>query len=114
MWRECIPGHAWRIFATVEAADEIREQLPPAGAILVGSLQHPKWLAFDCPCKTGHRMVVTLDRAHYPHWTLLDAKKLSISPSVAYRSSRRTCHYLFRRRKVLWVKERMDHRQCGK
>lgn len=113
-WWEWIPGRSWRIVAAVEAADEIPEQLPPGGVILVGSPQRPKWLAFDCPCKTGHRIMVTLDRAHYPHWTVLDEKKLSLSPSVDYRASGRRCHYVIRRGKVLWVKEREDRRYGGK
>ena len=105
-WWEWIPGRSWRIVATVEAADEIPVRLPPSGAALVGSSRHPKWLAFDCPCKTGHRILLTLDPVHYPHWTILDDKKLSVSPSVDYRAPGRRCHYLVRRGKIVWVNEK--------
>lgn len=113
-WWEWIPGRSWRIVVTVEAADEIPMRLPLAGAVLVGSSNHPKWLAFDCPCRTGHRIMVTLDRAHYPHWTILDEKKLSVSPSIDYRSPGRHCHYLISRGKIVWVNEKEERRRGGK
>lgn len=105
-----IPGRSWRIVATVDAADEIPDKLPAKGAVLVGSPKHPKWLAFDCPCKTGHRILVSLDRAHFPHWTLYDAKKLTISPSIDYVSPERRCHYLVRGGKIFWVKQKEQRR----
>ncbi len=80
-WWEWIPGRFWRIVAAVEAADEIPKRLPRNGAVVVGTTQHPKWLAFDCPCETGHRILIALDPAHYPHWTIANQRKLSISPS---------------------------------
>jgi len=108
-----ITGRYWQIVATVDAADEIPDHLPAKAAVFVGSPEHPKWLAFDCPCKTGHRIMVTLDRAHRPHWTLHDSKKLTISPSIDYISGDRRCHYLIRGGKILWVKER-EKRQHGR
>jgi hypothetical protein len=102
---EWIPGRAWRIVATVEAADEIPERLPRSGAVIVGSLQRPKWLAFDCPCKTGHRIMVTLDPAHRPHWMIKTGKKLSISPSVDSRTAEKRCHYYVTDGKIRWVKD---------
>jgi Family of unknown function (DUF6527) len=103
---EWIPGRAWRIVSTVEAADEIPKRLPSTGAVIVGSLKSPKWLAFDCPCKTGHRIMVTLDPAHRPHWVIKDIKKLSISPSVDYRTPEKRCHYYVNNGKIQWVHDR--------
>jgi hypothetical protein len=100
---EWIPGRAWRIVAAVEAADEIPDRLPPRGAVVVGSLEKPKWLAFDCPCKTGHRIMVTLDPTHRPHWAIKRIKKLSICPSVDYRAPERRCHYFVINGKIKWV-----------
>jgi hypothetical protein len=110
-WWEWIPGRAWRIVTSVEAADEIPERLPRNGAVVVGPLQRPKWLAFDCPCKTGHRIMVALDPAHRPYWTIVKENKLSISPSVDYRTSERRCHYLITNGRTIWVdnKERYFH-----
>jgi Family of unknown function (DUF6527) len=104
------PGRSWRIVAIVEAADEIPDKLPAKGAVLVGAPDRPKWLAFDCPCKTGHRIMVTLDRARYPHWTLYDAKKLTMFPSIDYGSPERRCHYLIRGGKIFWFKDKEKRR----
>ena len=109
LW-EWIKGRLWRIVATVDAADEIPERLPSKGAVLVGSSEYPKWLAFDCPCKTGHRIMVSLDRAHSPHWTLHDPKKLTIWPSIDYISPERRCHYVVRGGKIIWVKAKEKRR----
>lgn len=100
---EWIPGRAWRIVGTVQAADEIPERLPPRGAVIVGTLRCPKWIAFDCPCKTGHRIMVTLDPAHRPHWAIKRGNKLSLTPSVDYRSAERRCHYFVTNGKTVWV-----------
>src|SRR5712691_6875807 len=102
-------GPAWRIVATVEAADEIPIQIPRRGAVLVGSLKRPKWLAFDCPCNTGHRVMVTLDPRHRPHWKVTDHKKLTVWPSFDYRANERRCHYVIRKGRVLWVTEGKGH-----
>jgi hypothetical protein len=101
---EWIPGRSWRIVVAVEAADEIPERLPSRGAVIVGSLQQPKWLAFDCPCKSGHRIMVTLDPTHRPHWEIRKTKKLSISPSIDYRTAERRCHYYVTDGKISWVR----------
>lgn len=114
LWRKWIPGRPWRIVATVDAADEIPLRLPPRGAVLVGSLHHPKWLAFDCPCKRGHRIMVTLDPSHYPHWTILDEKKLTVSPSIDYQAPEHHCHYWISRGRVFWFKGRKEHHRVGK
>lgn len=101
-----VPGRAWRVVAIVEAADDIPPRLPSQGAILVGSFQQPKWLAFDCPCKTGHRIMVSLDRAHRPHWTIKKEGKLSITPSIDYRTPKKRCHYWIINGKTEWVKDK--------
>jgi Family of unknown function (DUF6527) len=102
---EWIPGRAWRIVATVEAADEIPDRLPSRGAVLVGSLQRPKWLAFDCPCGDGHRIMVTLDATHRPHWRITKVRKLSVYPSIDYQSSIKRCHYCVSNGQIKWVRE---------
>ena len=102
-WWQWIPFRRWRIVATIEAADEIPERLPARGAVLVGSFEQPKWLAFDCPCKTGHRIIVTLDRGHRPHWKIVSPNKLSILPSIDYCGPGRQCHYFIRDGKTVWA-----------
>ena len=111
-WWEWVPGRRWRIVAMFDAADEIPEHLPRKGAVLVGSPQHPKWLAFDCPCRTGHRIMVTLDHAHFPHWTVgNDLTRLSLSPSVDYRVPDRRCHYIIKNGSTSWVRNKEERRR---
>ncbi len=103
-WWQWLPIFRWRIVEFVEAADEIPECLPRNAAILVGSRQRPKWLAFDCPCRAGHRIMVTLDPRHDPHWTLFDEHRLTVGPSFDYRAPDRSCHFFIHRGRVKWAR----------
>jgi len=103
LW-DWLPGRSWRIVANVENANDIPEKLPPRGAILVGTLEHPKWLAFDCPCKSGHRIMITLDLSHRPHWSLHGNSKLTVSPSIDFHSPEKRCHFFLRRGKIEWAR----------
>lgn len=102
-WTQWLPFRSWRLLATVEAADEVPERLPARGMILVGSADYPKWLAFNCPCKQNHRILVPLDRAKKPHWRVEGVTKVSLFPSVdAFRGKVR-CHYIIRNGRTQWV-----------
>jgi hypothetical protein len=101
-WWHWLPRFRWFIAGTVEQADEVPERLPSKAAILVGSMQQPKWLAFDCPCRTGHRILIPLHRAQNPHWRVLAEKPLTVAPSVDYRTPQKRCHYFIRGGWVLW------------
>lgn len=108
-WRTCLPGATWRVVARVDDADEVPDKIAKNGAVLVGSREQPKWLALDCPCDTGHRVMVTLDPRHWPHWTLEGGKRdtrLTLWPSIDCRRPQRRCHYFIRRGRVLWIRER--------
>lgn len=102
-WWEWLPGRSWRIVSIVEAADEVPRKLPRNAAVLVGSMSMPKWLVFDCPCRSGHRVMLNLDRARYPHWRLGKSKKLTVAPSVDWNGSGRSCHYYIRGGRVSWA-----------
>lgn len=102
-WTEWLPWRKWRIVALVDAADEVPESLPPRVAVLVGSTEHPKWLAFDCPCGESHRIVVSLDPRNRPHWKLSNAQKLSLWPSIDAWRGKRRCHYVIKDGRVRWV-----------
>lgn len=103
-WWQWIPIWRWRIVTVVDAADEIPAKLPRNGAVMVGSIDHPKWLAFDCPCRTGHRIMVTLEAAHTPRWNIKSGKKLSVWPSVDYRDRNMRCHYIIRNGRIVWCR----------
>lgn len=105
-WWQWIPRFSWRIVAVVEAADEIPLRLPRRGVVLVGSRHQPKWLAFDCPCTTRHRIMVTLEPTHTPHWSLVSEQKLTVWPSVDFRTHGRRCHYFIKYGRIIWVAEK--------
>jgi hypothetical protein len=102
LW-EWVPGRSWRIVVTVNAADEIPKKLPRNAVVLVASGGVQKWLAFDCPCRTGHRVMLNLDHSRYPHWKFNGGKKLTISPSVDWNGGGRTCHYFIRAGRIVWA-----------
>lgn len=102
-WTQWLPFRSWRLLAAVEAADEVPKRLPARGMILVGSEDYPKWLAFDCPCKQSHRILVPLDRAKKPHWRIEGTSKVSLFPSVDALRGNVRCHYIIRNGRTQWV-----------
>lgn len=104
-WFYGLPWNIWRIAVTVESADEIPDEIGRSRAVLVGTIRAPKWLAFDCPCGTGHRIMVNLDKNRNPHWSIVNPDRLTVRPSVDYRGSDRRCHYLIRDGRVIWVRD---------
>jgi hypothetical protein len=95
----------------VESADEIPEKLPRNTAVVVGETSRLKWIAFDCPCQSGHRIMLNLDRGRSPFWQLSPVGgPLSLSPSVNYHDGHRRCHYFIRNGKVDWVGDSFGER----
>ena len=88
----------------VSEADQIPPVLPRDGAVLVESASFRKWLAFDCPCGSGHRVLLNLDPGRWPSWRVNGLSPLTISPSVDETTTRRRCHYLIRRGHVIWMR----------
>lgn len=109
-WEWLRPRRSWRIVAVVEAADEVPQKLPRNTAVLVGSRAMPKWLIFDCPCRSGHRVMLNLDRARYPHWRLASGKKLTVAPSVDWNGGGQSCHYYIRGGRVFWARHMRNER----
>lgn len=102
-WTDWLPWRDWRVVGVVDAADEVPTRLPPKAAILVGSFEYPKWLAFDCPCGQKHRIMVSLDPRNRPFWRLTGSSKLTLSPSIdAFRGKKR-CHYVVKDGRIRWV-----------
>jgi hypothetical protein len=101
-----LPVFRWRVVAVVDSADEVPRKLPRNGAVLVGSHTRPKWIVFDCPCRSGHRIMLNTDRARSPHWSTTVQGRLTISPSVDFKESNRRCHYFVRNGRIRWVHDR--------
>jgi hypothetical protein len=104
-WWQWLPFQRWRVIGAAESADEIPDRLPRNGIALVGDEARTKWIVFDCPCRTGHRIMLNTDLGRQPHWTLNHVAPLSISPSIDYRGNRRRCHYFIRRGRIIWAED---------
>ena len=100
---EWLPIFRWRIVGAVDSADEVPTRLPRNGAVLVGSRSRPKWVAFDCPCRTGHRIMLNADKARSPSWSVAAGRNLTLSPSIDYQGTQRRCHYFIRNGYVMWA-----------
>ena len=93
----------YRVSQVVDAADEVPQRLPRDTAVVVGTLEHPKWIAFNCPCSEQHRILLNLDPHRRPAWSLRSVKPLSLYPSIDYQGAVKRCHYIIRKGKVLWI-----------
>ncbi len=104
-WWHWMPFQRWRCIGVVESADEIPEKLPRNAAVLVSSVGYDKWIAFDCPCGSPHRIMLNLDEARYPAWRVVrkDRGALTVAPSVNYYDGKRRCHYFVRAGKTVWA-----------
>lgn len=104
-WWQWLPIWRWRIVGRTQSADEIPDQLPRNAVALVSDARRTKWIIFECPCRTGHRIMLNADSTRRPYWTLNLSPRLTISPSVDYRGTDRRCHYFIRNGKILWAKD---------
>jgi hypothetical protein len=98
----------WQIAACVNAADEVPASIPHRRAILVGTTSKPKWLVFDCPCGREHRLMLNLDRARHPRWTITHGNPLSLRPSVDAHNAARRCHFVMRDGRINWTSNRTE------
>jgi len=105
-WLEWAPWRRWQVVGVVDSADDVPETLSGKRAVLVGTKGRPKWLAFDCPCRSGHRILLNLDRQRFPFWTLLNPDRLTLTPSVDYRDDRQRCHYIMSKGRIRWAHHR--------
>ena len=102
-WWKWLPLQGWRTVGQAEHADEVPERLPRNGVVLIGDPERLKWVVFDCPCRTGHRIMLNADPGRKPRWILKGLSPVTISPSIDYRGSNRRCHYFIRNGRVQWA-----------
>lgn len=98
-----LPARRWRIVTQVEEADLLSDRLPRRGAALAGPLGTPKWLALDCPCGSGHRLLVNLDSRRPPTWRLVSARPLTVRPSLDITQAGTRCHFTITSGTVRWA-----------
>jgi hypothetical protein len=106
-WWQRLPRRKWRLVLAADEADEVPEQLPSRAAVLVGPAEKPKWIAFDCPCGRGHRVMLNLDRSRSPAWSLVSQRPLTLSPSIDDSTVGR-CHFFIRQGKIKWAPFRTE------
>ena len=104
-WWDWLPFRRWRVVGTVTSADEVPDKLPRNGVVMVGTSGNEKWIIFDCPCRTGHRIMLNADIARFPNWEVQHRDRLTIFPSVDFRGDYRRCHYFIRDAKILWARD---------
>jgi hypothetical protein len=97
------PNRKWRIVGYVDVADEIPRRIPRSGAVVVGTPKSPKWLAFDCPCNDGNRVMVNLDTSRVPVWSISSFKPLTVAPSFDIQGQEKRCHFFVINSKIQWV-----------
>ena len=98
-----LPWRRWRIVGFVGAGDEIPDNLPQRGVVLVGTASRPTWAALDCPCRKGHRIMVSLDSRLRPHWQIASEPRLSLRPSIDTVVDGRRCHFTLNQGKIRWA-----------
>jgi hypothetical protein len=102
-WWKWLPFQRWRIVGQTGDADDIPDKLPRNGVAVVASGGRIKWIVFDCPCRSGHRIMLNADRIRRPVWQLNDDNRLTISPSIDFADDRRRCHYFIRNGRIIWT-----------
>lgn len=86
-------------------ADLIPEEIPYRGIVLAGgSVTHPKWIAFDCPCRQ-ERVMVNAAEGRWPRWRFTSRFRVGVTlyPSVDTTHANKKCHYFIRRGLVAWA-----------
>ena len=106
-----IPGRRWRIVTRVDAGDEVPRRLPRSGAALVGPVSAPTWIAFDCPCGQGHRLMINTSPSRRPTWRIQSEKPLTIRPSIDDTTPERRCHFSIDKGRVRWANNRRRNRR---
>lgn len=108
LWRRArgrLVPRPWRLSGIVAECDDVPDRIPIRRAFLVGARSNWKWLVFDCPCRTGHRVMLNLDPGRRPTWTvrLTRRGRITVSPSIDYRGQDRSCHYFIRDGRLVWA-----------
>jgi hypothetical protein len=89
----------------VETPAAVPHRLGRRQFVIVGLQERPKWAVFDCPCGRGHRLMLSLQQSHRPHWRLkLGGDGPSLWPSVDSVAEYR-CHFWVRDGRVHWARD---------
>jgi hypothetical protein len=109
LWLRQLPGSRllpWRylIVGTVEAADDIPDELAARTAVVVQSVGRPTWIALDCPRHGSERILLNLSIRRRPYWTIQEESRLTLTPSIDAFHLGSRCHFWIRRGHLKWAK----------
>lgn len=102
-WWVPAPFRPVMVAGSVTSVSHLSERLPRRAAVLVLDGERMKWVAFDCPCNMGHRILVPLDSRVRPHWTVRNVHPFTLYPSIDAETDGRRCHYVIARGRIVWV-----------
>lgn len=103
-WASWLPRRRYFIASRVDAADLIPARLPRRAAVIVENNGRPAWIAFDCPCRRRHRLLVNLDSHRRPLWKLVaGSQHLSLAPSIDVIDGGERCHFWIHNGRVKWT-----------
>ena len=89
-----------------EMQHEAPASIPRHALILIGTEQHPKWAAFECPCGTGHKIMVSLVPTHPRNWRLeLANGRPTLLPSIDYSDEHGRCHFWLRDGRIEFTRD---------
>lgn len=93
-----------RVAQSLPAADLVPAELPLRVAVLVDGAAGPGWIAFACPCGTGHQAMVNLATSRRPRWTLTGPYRApTLTPSLDLVDGQHRCHFWIRAGRVSWA-----------
>lgn len=88
----------------LDTVGDIPTRMNARSVYVVSQSDSPKWAAFECPCGRGHRITLTTQRSHEPHWTLtFNADGASLRPSIDRIDGRVRCHFFLKAGRVTWA-----------
>jgi hypothetical protein len=115
LWRRLFPGSP-RIdqLAVYPTQGSLPDDLDRHELALVGSsFGAAKWAVFECPCGTGHRIMVPLNHRTGSSWRVsTTAGRPSLRPSVDSLDDGRRCHFWLRDGRVYWSPSRRRGRHA--
>lgn len=111
-WRKWFPRLRYAVVCIAPAADLIPRRLPRKGITVVDDGPGPSWIAFDCPCRRRHRLIISVNEHIRPCWRLSVEPRLSLFPSVDVVDGGRRCHFWLRDGTIQWAGTAEERRRA--
>lgn len=95
----------WHVAGSYDDIDDVPDVLRSRAIAIVTTPTFVKWIIFDCPCRSGHRIMVNADPSRKPSWGLRSQAPATIWPSVDFSNYERRCHYSIINGRTHWAKD---------